>query len=165
MLLITNSIGSTNEPLAYAAYAQQRLAMLQAGVRIYEIGSELGRRMPRSGDFGQSHFRLHAKVATVDGRWLFISSMNLDPRSALINTEIGLIIDSPPLAQAMSSLSSRSLVYDAYRLQLSADGHRIEWLEPRADGTTKVHYIEPGDHWGKRLQIWLLQPFVATALL
>ena len=165
IVLITNSIGSTDEPLAYAAYAQQRLAMLQAGVRIYEVGAELGRRVPRSGDFGESHSRLHAKVATVDGRWLFIGSMNLDPRSALINTEIGLIIDSPPLAQAVSSLSSRSLVYDAYRLQLSADGQRIEWLEPREDGTTKLHYVEPGDHWGKRLQIWLLQPFVATRLL
>ena len=165
VVLITNSIGSTDEPLAYAAYAQQRLAMLQSGVHIYEIGAELGRRVPRSGDFGDSHSRLHAKVATVDGRWLFIGSMNLDPRSALINTEIGLIIDSPPLAQAVSSLSRRSLVYDAYRLQLSADGQRIEWLEPLADGTTKVHYAEPGDHWAKRLQIWLLQPFVSTSLL
>ena len=165
IVLITNSIGSTDEPLAYAAYAQQRLALLQAGVRIYEVGAELGRRVPRSGDFGESHSRLHAKVATVDGRWLFIGSMNLDPRSALINTEIGLIIDSPPLAQTVGSLSRRSVVYDAYRLQLSADGQRIEWLEPREDGTTKVHYVEPGDHWGKRLQIWLLQPFVATSLL
>ena len=165
IVLITNSIGSTDEPLAYAAYAQQRLAMLRAGVRIYEVGAELGRRMPRSGDFGASHSRLHAKVATVDGRWVFIGSMNLDPRSALINTEIGLVIDSPGLAQTISTLSSGSLMYDAYRLQLSADGQRIEWLEPRADGTTKLHYVEPGDHWAKRLQIWLLQPFVATSLL
>ena len=49
--------------------------------------------------------------------------------------------------------------------QLSADGQRIEWLEPREDGTTKLHTVEPGDHWAKRLQIWLLQPFVATSLL
>ena len=165
VVLVTNSIGSTDEPLAYAAYAQQRMAMLQAGVRIYEIGADLGTRMPRSGDFGASHSALHAKVATVDGRWLFIGSMNLDPRSALINTEIGLLIDSPPLARTMSALSSRSLVYDAYRLRLSADGRHVEWLEPRADGSTTVHAVEPGGHWGKRLQIWLLQPFVATSLL
>ena len=165
IVLVTNSIGSTDEPLAYAAYAQQRLAMLQAGVRIYEVGAELGRRMPRSGEFGESHSRLHAKVATVDGRWLFIGSMNLDPRSALINTEIGLLIDSPPLAQTVSALSGRSVIYDAFRLRLSADGQRIEWLEPREDGSTKVHVVEPGDHWAKRLQIWLLQPFVATRLL
>ncbi|MBS0591970.1 MAG: phospholipase D family protein [Proteobacteria bacterium] len=165
VVLVTNSIGATDEPLAYAAYAQQRMAMLQAGVRIYEIGADLGARMPRSGDFGASHSALHAKVATVDGRWLFIGSMNLDPRSALINTEIGLLIDSPPLARTMSALSSRSLVYDAYRLRLSADGRHVEWLEPRADGSTTVHAVEPGGHWGKRLQIWLLQPFVATSLL
>jgi hypothetical protein len=54
---------------------------------------------------------------------------------------------------------------DAYRLQLSADGQRIEWLQPREDGTAKLHYVEPGEHWAKRLQIWLLQPFVATSLL
>ena len=115
VVLVTNSIGSTDEPLAYAAYAQQRLAMLQAGVRIYEIGAELGARMPRSGDFGASQSALHAKAATVDGRRLFIGSMNLDPRSALINTEIGLLIDSPPLARTTTALSRRSLVYDAYR--------------------------------------------------
>ena len=165
VVLVTNSIGATDEPLAYAAYAQQRMAMLQAGVRIYEIGADLGARMPRSGDFGASHSALHAKVATVDGRWLFIGSMNLDPSSALINTEIGLLIDSPPLGRTMSALSSRSLVHDAYRLRLSADGRHIEWLEPRADGSTTVHAVEPGGHWGKRLQIWLLQPFVATSLL
>ncbi len=73
------------------------------------------RACARSGDFGASHSALHAKVATVDGRWLFIGPMNLDPRSALINTEIGLLIDSPPLARTMTALSSRSLVYDAYR--------------------------------------------------
>lgn len=165
IVLITNSIGATDEPLVYAAYAQQRLAMLQAGVRIYEVGADLGRRMPRSGDFGQSRSRLHAKVATVDARWLFVGSMNLDPRSALINTEIGLVIDSPQLAREVSTLSSQSLDLDSYRLRLSADGQRIEWLEPRTDGSIKVHDSEPGEHWLERLQIWLLQPFVSNSLL
>ena len=165
IVLITNSIGSTDEPLAYAAYAQQRLAMLQAGVQIYEVGEELGRRVPRSGRFGRSESRLHAKVATVDARWVFIGSMNLDPRSALINTEMGLVIDSPPLAHTVSALTRGTLEHEAYRLRLSSDGQRVEWLEPRADGSTKVHWVEPGDHWGKRLQILLLQPFVATSLL
>lgn len=87
------------------------------------------------------------------------------PRSALINTEIGLVIDSPQLARQVSNLSARSLDQDSYRLRLSADGQRIEWLEPRADGSTKVHEVEPGDHWLKRLQIWLLQPFVSSSLL
>lgn len=146
VVLVTNSIGAADEPLAHAACAQQRLAMLQAEVRIYEVGAELGTRVPRSGGIGASHSALHAKVATVNGRWLFISSMNLDPRSALINTEIGLLIDSPPLARTMSALIGRSVVYDAYRLRLSAAGQRIEWMEPRDDGTTKVHVVEPCDH-------------------
>ena len=165
VVLVTNSIGAADEPRAHAACAQQRLAMLQAGVRIYEVGAELGTRVPRSGGIGASHSALHAKVATVDGRWLFIGSINLDPRSAPINAEIGLLIDSPPLARTMTALSRRSLVYDANRLRLSADGRHIEWLEPRADGSTTVHAVEPGGHWGQRLQIRLLQPFVATRLL
>ena len=115
--------------------------------------------------FGSSFGRLHAKTAVVDRRTVFIGSMNLDPRSALINTEIGLVIDSPQLAREVSALSSRSLDLDSYRLRLSADGQRIEWLEPRTDGSTKVHDSEPGEHWLKRLQIWLLQPFVSNSLL
>ncbi|HEX7441977.1 MAG TPA: phospholipase D family protein, partial [Caldimonas sp.] len=70
--LVTNSLGSTDEPLVYAGYARYRLELLKAGVRIYEIGASLSRYTERLGNFGRSLSRLHAKAAAVDHRWVFI---------------------------------------------------------------------------------------------
>src|SRR3546814_2912584 len=62
----------------------------------------------RLGHFGQALGRLHEKAAVVDGRWLFLGSMNMDPRSAELNTELGLIIDSPELSAQVQKLVDRS---------------------------------------------------------
>lgn len=90
MALITNAIGATDEPLVHRSYTRYRLAMLRAGVHIYEISPSLGRDSGQLGNFGRSRARLHAKVAVIDDRQVFIGSMNLDARSARANTEIGL---------------------------------------------------------------------------
>jgi putative cardiolipin synthase len=134
-------------------------------VHIYEIGSKLGRRSTLTGDFGHSIARLHAKVAVIDQRLIFIGSMNMDPRSRLENTEMGLIIDSAAFAQTLSMLFQQRVTEDAFRLRLTPDGEHIEWLETEADGGLKVHRAEPGNTWWPRLQIWLLSPFVDASLL
>src|ERR1019366_525257 len=72
--LVTNSLGSTDEPLVYAGYARYRLDMLKAGVRIYEIGPSLSRNTQRLGNFGRSISRLHAKAAAIDHRLPFLRS-------------------------------------------------------------------------------------------
>ncbi|HWK83962.1 MAG TPA: phospholipase D-like domain-containing protein, partial [Caldimonas sp.] len=164
LALVTASLGLTDEPLVYAGYARYRVDLLKAGVRIYEIGATLGHDSDRLGHFGASIGRLHAKVATIDRRWLFIGSMNLDPRSAQENTEIGLAIDSPDLAETILMLFQEGL--DAtYRLRLSADGEHVEWLETDAVGWQHVHTREPDEDALLRLKIWLLAPFVGEGLL
>ena len=165
IVLVTNSLASTDEPLVYAEYAKHRVELLKAGVRVYEVGATLGRGTGQGATPGHSIDRLHAKVASIDGRVVFIGSMNLDPRSAIVNTEMGLVIDSPEIAQTLSTLFRHDLVHNVYRLRLSADGERIEWVETTADGGQRVHHMEPGDNWRTRLQIWLLAPFVAADLL
>jgi putative cardiolipin synthase len=163
--LITNSLGSTDEPLVYQGYARYRLDMLKAGVRIYEISPSLSRRSGHLGNFGRSLGRLHAKAAVIDRRTVFIGSMNLDARSARANTEVGLAIDSPELAQTMSRLSREGLATGAYKLRLAADGEHIEWVETDADGKQTVHTEEPDDDAWLRLKMWLLRPFVSDDLL
>jgi putative cardiolipin synthase len=162
--LVTNSLGSTDEPLVSASYARYRLDMLKAGVRIYEISPSLSRRSGRLGDFGRSLDRLHAKAATIDGRWFFFGSMNLDPRSARANTEIGLAIDSPELAQTASRLFREALASGAYKVRLTADGEHIDWLETGAQGKRTVRKEEPDDDWLLRLKMWVLASFVAEEL-
>ncbi len=104
MVVLTNSLDATDESLVYAGYARYRLQLLKAGVGLYELGARLATRDKQLGDFRSSSGRLHAKVAIVDRRRMFVGSMNLDGRSARLNTEIGLMVDSPELA----ALSSRS---------------------------------------------------------
>jgi putative cardiolipin synthase len=165
IMLVTNSLASTDEPLVYDRYARYRVQLLKAGVRIYEVGAGLSRDSERLGDFGRSLSRLHAKVATIDHRRVFIGSMNLDPRSATENTEIGLVIDSPALAETINSLFRERVQLGTYRLRLTADGEHIEWVETDSGGREHVHASEPGDDPWLRFKLWLLAPWVPEGLL
>ena len=165
--LVTNSFGSTDEPLAFHSYARYRLDMLRAGVRIYEISPSLSQRSGKLPNFKlrRSQARLHAKAAVIDVRTLFIGSMNLDPRSERTNTEVGLVIESPKLAQTVRGLARDALASGAYKLRLSADGQHIEWVEVDAEGHEVVHTDEPDNNPWLRLQLWLVWPFVSDDLL
>jgi putative cardiolipin synthase len=163
--LVTNSLGSTDEPLAHAAYARYRLAMLKAGVRIYELSPSLARVSGTLGNFGRSIGRLHAKAALIDKRTVFIGSMNLDARSARTNTESGLAITSPELGQQIGVLARVGLASGAYKLRLAADGEHIEWIETKPDGQQIVHTHEPNSPWLLKLKQWLFAPFVSDELL
>jgi len=138
--LVTSSFGSTDEPLAFRSYARYRADMLRAGVRIYEISPSLSQRSGKLPNFKlrRSQARLHAKAAVIDGRTLFIGSMNLDPRSERTNTEMGLAIESPELARTVRGLARDALASGAYKLRLSADGQRIEWVEVDAEGQERT---------------------------
>lgn len=165
--LITSSFGSTDEPLAFRSYARYRVDMLRAGVHIYEISPSLSQRSGKLPSFklSRSQARLHVKAAVIDGRTLFIGSMNLDPRSERTNTEVGLVIESPVLAQTVRGLTHDALASSAYKLRLSADGRRIEWVEVDTNGQEIVHTNEPDDNPWLRLYLWLVAPFVSDELL
>lgn len=168
--VVTNSLATTDEPLVHAGYARYRQALLAAGVRLFELMPSLTRtaeRTPvRSTGYGSmgSMGRLHAKLAVVDRRWLFIGSMNLDRRSALINTEAALLIDSPALAAEAAQLLHAERTLASYRLQLSSDDHRIEWVAGNGPAA-QVHATEPDASAGQRLRLWLASQFVAEDLL
>jgi putative cardiolipin synthase len=163
--LVTNSLGATDEPLVYEAYQRYRLAMLQAGVHIYELSPTLAPRSGQLGSFGRSLGRLHAKVAIIDMRRAFIGSMNLDPRSARTNTELGLVIESPEIAAQLHGLFRSNLASGAYRLRLTPDREHVVWVETDADGQEIVHREEPGSNRLQRLWLRLLSSFVGEDLL
>jgi putative cardiolipin synthase len=154
IVALTNSLDATDESLVYAGYARYRRAMLKAGVHLYELGARLSSRERRLGDFRSSSGRLHAKMAVVDRRRLFVGSMNLDGRSARLNTEIGLLIDSPELAAQFYSLTPiRAL--GAYELRVGKDD-TLQWVEHDEDGGERVILDEPGASWPQRFRDWLL---------
>lgn len=161
VVVITNSIGSTDEPLVYAAYAKRRKAMLQSGVILYEINPEDPVKYKTLGDFRSAKGGLHAKVALMDQQRVFIGSMNLDARSAVANTELGMVIDSPALTQDILRLIYAANV--SYRLRLGPRGD-IEWVEVE-NGREIVHTTEPNLGFWARFKLFLLSPLVSERLL
>ncbi|MDM0015672.1 phospholipase D family protein [Variovorax sp. J22P168] len=162
-VVLTNSLGATDEPLVYAGYARYRRAMLEKGVLIHEFGPGLSRQSAQYGSFGNSTSRLHAKMAVIDGRWMFIGSMNLDGRSASYNTEIGLLIDGAALKADFDQLSTDRFT-SAYQVRLGRDGG-IEWVRQDADGRQTVYDDEPDAGWFLAFRNWLLSPLVREELL
>jgi len=166
IFLVTNSLGATDEPLVYAGYTRYRAEMLRIGVTIREIAPGITGKSGQFGDFGSSISRLHAKLAVIDDRLLFIGSMNMDHRSAAVNTEAGLLIDSAELVADYNTLiggTSRANV--AYRLRLSPDRGHVQWVELDAHGNEIVHDDEPGGYYWLRFKNWLMSPWVGEELL
>jgi putative cardiolipin synthase len=164
--VLTNSVGATDEPLVHYRYARYRKQMLELGVELKEVGPGAGTGDPATfGDFGQSYRRLHAKIAVIDERKVFIGSMNFDARSAWSNTEAGLLIESPELAVALHQLVSRDHGETIYRLRLADDGDTIQWTWRGADGRLLLTTEEPHNSWWLRLKMLLLEPFAAEELL
>jgi len=157
--ILTNSLGSTDEPIVHTGYSRYREELLSLGVDLYEISSSRLKDNKRPFLFGASLGRLHAKLFVVDRRVSFIGSMNLDPRSATINTEFGAVIDSPELARELIRIINIDRLQSAYRLRLARSGSGIEWLS--MDGEKEVILTtEPDTSPWVRFKSWLLSPFV-----
>ena len=143
--VLTNSLAATDVSAVHAGYAKYREDLLRGGVRLYEL------KPTTRGDRGAggSDASLHAKTFSVDRARIFIGSFNFDPRSARLNTEMGLVVESAALATQLSSALDRGLPGDAYELRLDDD--KLVWME----GETR-HTTDPQTGFFKRLWIGFL---------
>ena len=151
--ILTNALEATDVPVVHAGYAPWRKAMLAAGIELYEMaragsaGSERAGRITGKGSgagtvIGGSATALHAKTFAIDGQRAFVGSFNFDPRSAMLNTELGLVIESPKLSQAIEQAFERTIPASAYEVKLDRNGELL-WLE-QSGGQTIGHDNEPG---------------------
>jgi len=143
--ILTNSLASTDESAVHAGYAKRRLDLLRAGIQLFELKPAVDREL-REGKraFGTSaSSALHAKTFAVDRERIFVGSFNFDPRSALLNTEMGLVIDSPVLATRLSENFETLIPKVAYEVRLAPDGDGLEWIERSPDGERR-YATEPG---------------------
>jgi putative cardiolipin synthase len=163
-IVFTNSLEATDETLVFSSYSRYRLQLLRAGVRLYELGAKLSGRSSELGDFKTTFGRLHAKVAIIDQRLLFLGSMNLDSRSARQNTEVGLIIDSPELTRTISRLSTVRLS-GAFEVRVSEQQDKLEWVSRTADDEETIQHDEPGADLLLSLKNWLLTQFISEEQL
>jgi putative cardiolipin synthase len=164
--VITNSLASTDEPLVHAGYQRYRREMVDLGVKLYEVAPSQVRRSKNLGTFGQSIGRFHAKAAAIDGKTLFIGSLNFDPRSEKHNTELGLLIRSAPLTAQLMTLADFVITQAAYRVRLSKDKRDLEWALPGpAGGPEVVLTTEPDTGALERFWLWLIGPLVPDDVL
>jgi len=158
--ILTNSLESTPDVVAESAYAHYRVPMLQYGVELYEIRSRLG-NTKGSGQTAQvsrnGNYALHAKLFVFDRNRLFIGSMNYDQRSRHLNTEIGLIIDSPELArQTAMRFEAMTQLENSYTLALLPAGAgspaHLVW-NTKENGESVEYVREPARSAGRELKM------------
>src|SRR5262249_44901709 len=142
--ILTNSLAATDVSAVHAGYAKRRQGLLEAGVRLYELKPTAAGTEPealKGKTEGSSSASLHAKTFAVDDGRIFVGSLNFDQRSALLNTEMGLLIGSPVLAQRLSAIFDTIVPREAYEVR-AGDG-RLEWIDRGSDGETRYD-SEPG---------------------
>ncbi len=162
--VVTNSLAATDEPVVHTGYRRYREDMLRLGAEIHELSSQRTRRSVRLGLFGTQIGRLHAKSAVIDGRILFVGSMNFDPRSDVHNTEIGLIIFSREMAQQVLKLIDVLKQQGAYKVRFAPGTERMEWVSEEA-GVEQVLTSEPDAGFWDHLMLELLAPLAPESLL
>jgi putative cardiolipin synthase len=157
--VITNSLASTDGIMAQSGYARQRYNLLKGGIELYELKpkakSKASRSLKRS---AEAKSALHAKTYIFDRKEVYIGSFNFDPRSANINTELGIVSETPRMAQHIASgLFDKSVVDAAYKVVLLDD--EVVWQET-INGEVIIHHEQPETSFWRRfnLSIYSLLP-------
>ncbi|MEJ2275785.1 MAG: phospholipase D family protein [Woeseiaceae bacterium] len=135
VVIVTNSLASTNHKSVHAVYARYRKPLLRGGVELYEL------RPWHESTQSDRTLTLHSKVATVDRCRSFVGSFNLDPRSLYLNTEMGFAVESAELANIMATSNLNTLPVNSYELGLSKK-IKLQW-SLRAVGGDEVITTEP----------------------
>jgi putative cardiolipin synthase len=156
--VLTNSLAATDVAAVHTGYARERRELLAGGVELFEmkrrVGSEEGRT--HISLTGSSRASLHTKAMIIDQRWVFIGSMNLDPRSAFLNTEMGVLIESEALAGQLRRQFERATAPDlSYRVVLEPH-EGLVWYD-RINGKERRLEREPDASVGRRLGVTLLR--------
>jgi putative cardiolipin synthase len=146
--VLTNSLASNDVLAAHAGYAKYREAMLANGVELFEMRPDAG-SIKKKVISGESKAALHTKAIVFDRESVFIGSFNLDPRSGNINTEAGLYVESPELAQqVIEYMDEGVLPKNSYRVMLDDDGD-LYWVT-EIDGNEVRYTSEPESTFGQR---------------
>ncbi len=161
--ILTNSLESSTVLIAQSGYMSYRQPLLATGVEIHEIRSLLGNARGSGQTIGMARFgnySLHAKLFIFDRRKLFIGSMNFDQRSMHLNTEIGLLIDSPELAQELATRFAAMISPpNSYQVLMlpHTDGQSPRLIWRTAENGKTIDYAEePSRGFTQRFKVKLL---------
>ena len=148
--ILTNSFLANDVAVVHAFYQQYRHDLLQNDIKLYEFKPYIERNKRTwyevvTGNVipakGKSTSSLHAKFFDIDGM-VFIGSFNFDPRSANLNSEVGLVVESDVLQKYISKSLDQYLLRIAYELKLNPQGEII-WLDHHKDGSIVEYKHDP----------------------
>jgi putative cardiolipin synthase len=155
IVVLTNSLATNNHTSVHSSYSSYRKRLLQAGVELWEARADAAREVMNDGSTKLEHLTLHTKGIIIDRRYTFVGSLNLDPRSIDINTEMGVMIDSQELGVLLADRAERRISDIAYQLKLD-DKNKISW-HATIDGQQVVETKEPQTSGWRRFQAWFLK--------
>jgi len=129
VVLLTNSLASNNHMVAHTAYKEWRKRLLGIGVDLYEAREDsIYIREYETPPIDSGFLGLHSKAIVVDDDLSFIGSPNIDPRSLMINTEIGFFIEGEELARQLAELIERDISPDAAWRVYQDERGRLRWV-------------------------------------
>lgn len=165
--VLTNSLAATDVIAVHAGYKRYRKRLLTSAIDLFELKPTARPSLSKTKKFlhGSRQASLHAKYMVVDQQFVFVGSANIDPRSQLLNTEIGIMVNSQELAKQTIELFDRSTSLDnSYHLQLDKKSSRLDWLT--SDNGYEIHYShEPRTSLLKRLAVFILGLLPIESLL
>lgn len=147
--ILTNSLASHDVPAVNSHYKQRRRDILEAGSRLHEmrpdaaIQASVSDTPPVRAQF----MGLHSKGMVVDRERSYVGSMNFDPRSAAINTEMGIVITSPGLAEELASLIGRDMAPENSWEVVLTEAGQLRWV-----AGDEILDRQPARSWWQRVQ-------------
>ncbi len=149
--IITNSLAANNQFAVHAGYGPSRKPLLKNGVKIYEVRPDANVSGAEFVAYSGAKSTLHTKAFIVDRKSVFIGSFNFDPRSVNINTELGVIIHDPKLAEFFVETIYSKLPTETYEIFLN-DKEQLRW-RAYDDGQEVIFDKEPQTTWGDRFKV------------
>jgi len=163
--VVTNSLAVSDEPLVSISLEKHQIELLRIGVNLYELSStRLKQDNTIRNLLGSSTGRLHAKLAFLDRRTVLVGSMNLDPRSSNINTEIGMMVRSPELATMVIGAFKVDSMNGVYQVKLKPDGAGVRWTAVDGESQEELD-IDPDTNVWQRIRLMLIYLLVPEGQL
>jgi putative cardiolipin synthase len=161
--VLTNSLAATDGGVVHTWYSKYRKQLLESGVQLFELRRIAAADVSEDKSdgetraYGSANAALHAKTFVVDEERVFIGSLNLDPRSVVLNTEIGVLIESPELSAAVADrIRSLMAPEHSYEVLLSPEG-KMYWVCRDANGDEIRFDHDPDTSGWERFKTWLMR--------
>jgi phosphatidylserine/phosphatidylglycerophosphate/cardiolipin synthase-like enzyme len=154
--LSTNSMAANNHLTAFVGYRKQRKQMLATGAELYEMRPDMKseRALFTQAQLQENKtiFGLHAKTMVFDRKVTFVGSFNLDPRSVNLNTEMGLLVESPTLANAVAVSIENDIAAGNSWQVVTGDAGKVEWITEKNGVITSELETEPMTSAARRVE-------------